>query len=167
MWPSVGKPWHPSSLIKRRVSEALERLAFLLQESCPYLLSGGQSKACYCWYYCHASSLSGADEPTAMLDPRGRREVLDTVKKMNRREGITVVHITHFMEETLEADRILLWIEEDCPKAKPEELFNGETDLNQLGLKFRSAEADSHAPFEGLDIPANILNLNDLVNILC
>ena len=161
----------PSSLIKRRVSEALERVGLSsFRNHAPYLLSGGQKqRLAIAGIIAMRPHCLVLDEPTAMLDPRGRREVLDTVKKMNRREGITVVHITHFMEETLEADRIFVMDRgKIVQSAKPEELFNGETDLNQLGLEIPVLpRLIRMLRSEGLDIPANILNLNDLVNILC
>ena len=160
-----------SSQISRRVTEALERVGLSsFRHHAPHLLSGGQKQRL---------AIAGGiamrprclvlDEPTAMLDPRGRREVLDTIQRMNRQEGVTVVHITHFMEETLEADRIVTMDRgKIVQNGKPEEIFNGETDLYQLGLEIPVLlRLNRILRSEGLDIPANILNLNDLVNILC
>lgn len=161
----------PSSSINRQVTEALERVGLSsFRNHAPHLLSGGQKQrlAIAGIIAMHPRCLV-LDEPTAMLDPRGSREVLETVKKMNRQEGITVVHITHFMEETLEADRVFVMDKGKIVQSgKPEEIFNGETDLNQLGLEVPVLpRLISILRSEGLDIPANILNLNDLVEIIC
>lgn len=160
-----------SSQISRRVTEALERVGLSsFRHHAPHLLSGGQKqRLAIAGIIAMRPRCLVLDEPTAMLDPRGRREVLDTIQRMNRQEGVTVVHITHFMEETLEADRIVTMDRGKIVKnGKPEEIFNGETDLYQLGLEIPVLlRLNRILRSEGLDIPANILNLNDLVNILC
>jgi energy-coupling factor transport system ATP-binding protein len=160
-----------SSQISRRVTEALERVGLSsFRHHAPHLLSGGQKqRLAIAGIIAMRPRCLVLDEPTAMLDPRGRREVLDTIQRMNRQEGVTVVHITHFMEETLEADRIVTMDRgKIVQNGKPEEIFNGETDLYQLGLEIPVLlRLNRILRSEGLDIPANILNLNDLVNILC
>lgn len=160
-----------SALISRRVTEALERVGLSpFRQHAPHLLSGGQKqRLAIAGIVAMRPHCLLLDEPTAMLDPRGRREVLDTVQRMNRQEGVTVVHITHFMEETLEADRIYVLDRGKIVRSgKPEEIFNGETDLYRLGLEIPVLlRLNGILRAEGLDIPANILKLNDLVNILC
>ena len=160
-----------SALISRRVTEALERVGLSpFRHHAPHLLSGGQKqRLAIAGIVAMRPHCLLLDEPTAMLDPRGRREVLDTVRGMNHQEGVTVVHITHFMEETLEADRIyVLDRGKIVQSGKPEEIFNGETDLYRLGLEIPVLlRLNGILRVEGLDIPANILKLNDLVNILC
>jgi energy-coupling factor transport system ATP-binding protein len=160
-----------SSQIPRRVAEALERVGLSsFRNHAPHLLSGGQKqRLAIAGIIAMRPRYLVLDEPTAMLDPRGRREVLDTVQSMNRQEGVTVVHITHFMEETLEADRIYAMDRgKIVHSGKPEEIFNGETNLYQLGLEIPVLlRLNGILRAEGLDIPANVLNLNDLVNILC
>ena len=76
------------------------------------------------------------DEPTAMLDPRGRIEIVNTVKKLNREKNITVVYITHYMEEAMQADRIIA-MEHGVIKmqGKPEEIFTKVKELHALGLE--------------------------------
>jgi energy-coupling factor transport system ATP-binding protein len=120
-------------VILERVNEALELVGlYPLRNHAPHLLSGGQKqRLAIAGVVAMRPRCLVLDEPTAMLDPRGRREVLETVRKMNRQEGITVVHITHFMEETLEAGRVVVMnkgnIIED---GRPEEIFNGAIDLH-------------------------------------
>ena len=80
------------------------------------------------------------DEPTAMLDPRGRIEIVNTVKKLNREKNITVVYITHYMEEAMQADRIIA-MEHGVIKmqGKPEEIFTKEKELHAMGLETQLA----------------------------
>lgn len=160
-----------SSLISRRVTEALEQvgLSFFSQHA-PHLLSGGQKqRLAIAGILAMRPRCLVLDEPTAMLDPRGRREVMETVRKMNRQEGITVVHITHFMEETLDADRIIVMYKgKIVGSGKPVEIFSGKTDLCRLGLEVPVLpRLISILRSGGLDVPEKVLNINDLVNFLC
>jgi len=158
-------------LILERVNEALELVGlFPLRNHAPHLLSGGQKqRLAIAGVVAMRPRCLVLDEPTAMLDPRGRREVLETVRRMNRQEGITVVHITHFMEETLEAGRVVVMnkgnIIED---GRPEEIFNGTIDLHSLGLEVPTVpRLVRMLRAGGLNIPENVVHVHELVSFLC
>ena len=96
--------------IRRRVDDALRTVGMYdARESAPHHLSGGQKqRIAIAGILAMQPDCIVLDEPTAMLDPKGRSEILETVKKLNRERGITVVLITHFMEEAADADRVLV-----------------------------------------------------------
>ncbi len=158
-------------LIRERVAEALEMVGLQgFARHAPHLLSGGQKQR-----LAIAGILSMRprclvlDEPTAMLDPRGRGEVMEIVRKMNRRENITVVHITHFMEETLEADRIVVMDRGRVVlSGMPVEIFSGNADLASLGLEVPTIPRLARMLREGgLQVPKEVLNVDELVSSLC
>ncbi len=160
-----------TSEILQRITEALDRVGLsAYTEHAPHLLSGGQKqRLAIAGVIAMRPRCLVLDEPTAMLDPRGRKEVLDTIHSMNRQENITVVHITHFMEEALQADRVIVMHRgEIAAMGKPETIFNGSTDLHLLGLEVppipRLAEM---LRAQGLTIPMNVLSADDLVSYLC
>jgi energy-coupling factor transport system ATP-binding protein len=105
------------------------------------------------------------DEPTAMLDPSGRREVLNTIKKLNGEEGITVVNITHFMEEAVEADRVIVMeagkiIMDD----KPIEVFSRVKELKELGLDVpQVTELAYNLYSKGFNINPRLLTVEEMV----
>jgi energy-coupling factor transport system ATP-binding protein len=158
-------------VIARRVAEALEMVGLQsLRNHAPHLLSGGQKqRLAIAGVIAMRPRCLVLDEPTAMLDPRGRREVLETVMKMNRQEGITVVHITHFMEEILEADRVIVMDRgKIVHQGTPAEIFSGELDLYSLGLEVPIIpKLIQMLRSGGLNIPAGVLNVDELVNFLC
>ncbi len=160
-----------TALMARRVAEALEMVGLQpLRNHAPHLLSGGQKqRLAIAGIIAMRPRCLVLDEPTAMLDPRGRQEVLETVKKMNSQEGITVVHITHFMEEALEADRVIVMDRgKIVHKGTPAEIFNGGIDLYSLGLEVPIIpKLIQVLRSGGLDIPAGVLNVDELVNFLC
>lgn len=100
----------PSQEMPGRIESALHAVRMAeFAESAPHLLSGGQKqRVAIAGILAMEPSIIIADEATAMLDPSGRAEVFDTVRTLNRRKGITVVWITHFMEEAAQADRVLV-----------------------------------------------------------
>lgn len=100
----------PSQEIRRRVDEALKLVGmYEFRTHAPHLLSGGQKqRVAIAGIVAMRPDCIVLDEPTAMLDPRGREEVLDTVRRLNRDYGITVVLITHHMKEASEADRVVV-----------------------------------------------------------
>ena len=108
------------------------------------------------------------DESTAMLDPRGRREVMATVERLNRENGITIISITHYMDEALHADRIFVMDKGKVVMAgTPKEIFSKPDELKELGLRLPQI---SHLANElkkaGLDIPAGIVDRNELKEII-
>ena len=100
----------PSEEIRQRVDEALKDVGmFEYREHAPHLLSGGQKqRVAIAGIVAMRPRCIVLDEPTAMLDPAGRREVLDTVHRLNRELGITVILITHHMDECIDADRLIV-----------------------------------------------------------
>lgn len=161
----------PPETIRLRVAEALEIVGLsAFSHHAPHLLSGGQKqRLAIAGVFAMQPRCLVLDEPTAMLDPRGRNEVLATVKKLNRSKGITVVHITHFMEEVLEADRIVILdqgrVIHDGP---PAEIFSGKIDLESLGLEMPPIpRVAQFLRAGGMEIPDGVLDVNQLVKVLC
>ena len=113
--------------IRQRVDEALASVGMSeYKNRAPHLLSGGQKqRVAIAGVVAMRPKVLVLDEPTAMLDPLGRKEVMDTVVKLNREEGLTIVYITHFMEEAVLADRVVVMenglIEMD---GSPREIFS-------------------------------------------
>jgi len=157
--------------IRRRVDEALA--AVNMSEyalHAPHLLSGGQKQRIgIAGVLAMKPACIVLDEPTAMLDPRGRSEVLETVCHLNKTEGITVVYITHFMEEAVRADRIIVMKNgKVIDTGTPVELFSQVEKLKQLGLDVPvSAEVALLLRQKGLDLPDNIITNESLGDALC
>lgn len=109
------------------------------------------------------------DEPTAMLDPSGRKEVMDTIKKLNKEEKITIVLITHYMEEAVNADRIYVMEDgEIVINGTPKQVFSKVDQIKALGLDVpQITELAQLLIAEGVDIPADILTVEEMVVELC
>ncbi len=156
--------------IRRRVADALalvgmERYA----QAAPHLLSGGQKQriaiAGALAMQTHALVL---DEPTAMLDPRGRSEVLSAVEKLHDEQGMTIVYITHFMEEAIAADRIVLMeAGQVVMDGTPREIFSQTERVRALGLDVPLA-ADLAARLRrgGRELPQDIVTDEELLHCL-
>lgn len=156
--------------IRERVDEALLGVEmYEYRKKAPHLLSGGQKQRI---------AIAGAvamepecivfDEPTAMLDPRGRREVLSVIKKLNEK-GITVLLITHFMEEAAQADQIVV-MDNGVVKmtGTPHEIFLRAQELKDLSLGVPPAvELGMKLRERGIDIPQDILTVDEMVRHLC
>lgn len=156
--------------IRERVDEALLGVEmYEYRKKAPHLLSGGQKQRI---------AIAGAvamepecivfDEPTAMLDPRGRREVLSVIKKLNEK-GITVLLITHFMEEAAQADQIVV-MDNGVVKmtGTPHEIFLRAQELKDLSLGVPPAvELGMKLRERGIDIPQDILTVDEMVKHLC
>jgi len=123
--------------IRRRVDAALKQVGmYELREHAPHLLSGGQKqRVAIAGVIAMEPEIIVLDEPTAMLDPQGRREVIDTVTKLCREKGMTVVLITHHMEECVDADRLIV-MSEGCIRADgtPAEVFSRVEMMDGEGL---------------------------------
>ena len=100
----------PPEEIRRRVDDALKAVGmYQYREHAPHLLSGGQKqRVAIAGVIAMETKCIVLDEPTAMLDPRGRREVMDTIQYLNREKGITIVLITHYMDEAVQAGRVVV-----------------------------------------------------------
>ena len=139
----------PPEEIRRRVDEALKQVGmYELRLHAPHLLSGGQKqRVAIAGVIAMRPRIVVLDEPTAMLDPQGRREVVSTITRLCREKGMTVVLITHHMEECIGADRLLIMSEGAiAADGSPEDVFS------QVELMQR----------EGLDVPETTQLLYDL-----
>ena len=109
------------------------------------------------------------DEPTAMLDPIGRRDVMKTIHKLNKEENITIVHITHFMNEAIDADRIIVMDNgKIIMEGTPKEIFSRVDDVRELGLDVPQVTLLAHMlKNEGIDIEDDIIKIDEMVERLC
>ena len=157
--------------IRRRVTSALKAVNMEeFRHFAPHLLSGGQKQRI---------AIAGAlamnteclvlDEPTAMLDPVGRQEVISTVQRLNQQQGITVINITHFMEEAALSDRVLVMKQGKLvQEGKPEEIFQNIEAMKKLGLDVPVAtELAYRLQKKGLPITKAITSQEALIEALC
>lgn len=156
--------------IRRRVKEALERVNMTAYaKHGPHLLSGGQKqRVAIAGILAMQSNCIVLDEPTAMLDPVGRKEVMDTISQLHK-EGITVIIITHFMEEAVQADRVVV-IDQGVLKADgtPREVFSHVKELQSLGLDVpAAAELADRLRDAGVPLPKDIITKEELGDALC
>ena len=127
----------PTAEIRRRVDDALAAVGMTeFTRHAPHLLSGGQKqRMAIAGVIAMEPECIVLDEATAMLDPAGRREVLDTVHQLNRQRGITVVHITHHMSEAEDADRVIVMNDGVVAMdGTPRDIFSRVEELRSLGL---------------------------------
>ena len=127
----------PPEEIRERVDLALEKVGMTsYRKQAPSMLSGGQKqRVAIAGVLAMKPDCIVLDEPTAMLDPTGRKEVMDTIHELNKTEGITIVLITHFMEEAVTADHILV-IDKGVLKMEgtPREIFSQAEKVTEIGL---------------------------------
>ena len=127
----------PDDELRRRVDEALELVGMSrFKRHAPHMLSGGQKqRVAIAGVLAMQPKILVMDEPTAMLDPSGRREVLNTVSRLNREQGMTVVFITHYMDEAVKADRVIVMDSGVIAmQGTPREIFPQVERLVELGL---------------------------------
>ena len=161
----------PPEEIRKRVDEALERVGMSeYKKHAPHLLSGGQKqRIAIAGILALQPKCIIFDEPTAMLDPSGRKEVLDTIIDLNRNYGITVILITHYMDEAAKADRIVVM---DKGKlildGKPRDVFSNVEKMKNIGLDFpQVTELSYELQKLGINIDTRILDVNEMVNAIC
>ncbi len=160
----------PPAEIRTRVDEALEAVGMsAFKKNAPHLLSGGQKQRI---------AIAGAiamrpqcivfDEPTAMLDPKGRKEVMKIIHQLHQ-EGITCILITHFMEEAAQADRIIILDNGHIyMDGTPREIFTDRESLKALGLNVPMAVELSYQLQDlGIALPAGIVEEEELIEALC
>lgn len=157
--------------IRRRVAEALEKVGMTeYREKAPSMLSGGQKqRVAIAGILAMHPDCIVLDEPTAMLDPRGRQEVMDTIHELNEREGISIVLITHFMEEAVTADRVLV-VERGrlAMEGTASEVFSKAETLKKIGLDVPApADLAYSLRMEGIRLADNILTDRELGDALC
>lgn len=127
----------PSEEIRRRVDAALAAVNMSeFKKHAPHMLSGGQKqRVAIAGVLAMDPDIIVLDEPTAMLDPAGRREIITTIKRLNREQGMTVVLITHYMDEAVQADRVIVMDDgRIAMEGKPKEIFPNVEKLRELGL---------------------------------
>ena len=156
--------------IRRRVDEALRDVGmYEYRDHAPHQLSGGQKqRVAIAGLLAMRPRCLVLDEPTAMLDPRGRREVLDTVLRLNRREKVTVVLITHFMNEAVQADRVVVMDRGSIVSdGAPREVFGNVSLLRSVGLDVPQAtELVDELRKCGLNLPEDVLTAEECVKVL-
>ena len=156
--------------IRSRVDKALKQVGMYdYREHAPHLLSGGQKqRIAIAGVIAMEPKCIVLDEPTAMLDPRGRREVIETVKRLNQEKGITVVLITHHMDEAAKADRVVVLHKGQVAlDGSPEQVFSQVEKLHQLGLAAPdTVELCWELRKAGFDVPLDKLESKDCAQIL-
>lgn len=157
----------PPKEIRARVDKALEIVEMTkYRNHAPHLLSGGQKqRIAIAGVLAMKPDCIILDEPTAMLDPSGRKEVMKTIKKLNSEEEKTIVHITHYMDEAVEADRIIVMEEGQIVlEGTPKEVFSQVEKVKALGLDVpQVTELAFQLRKEGINIPKDILTVEELV----
>ena len=161
----------PPEEIRRRVDEALKAVEMYdFRLNAPYKLSGGQKqRVAIAGIIAMRPQTIVFDEPTAMLDPDGRAEVTGTMLRLNKEEGLTVVNITHFMEEAVLADRVVVMDDGDIVmEGTPREIFTHVDELRALHLDVPqvteiAVRLHEKYPF----IPRDVLTIDEMVDVLC
>lgn len=160
----------PTDEIWNRVDKALEAVGMAMyRKNSPNRLSGGQKqRVAIAGVMAMEPKCIVLDEPTAMLDPIGRREVIKTVHELNKEKGITIILITHHMDETIDADKIFV-----CDKGKialsgtPREVFSNVEQIEGFGLEVPVATKLAYLLREkGIDIPKDIISREELVDFV-
>ena len=160
----------PPLEIRQRVDEALKAVGmYQFREHAPHLLSGGQKqRIAIAGVLAMKPRCVVLDEPTAMLDPIGRREVLDTIKKLNRESGVTVVLITHHMDEAAQADRLIVMSGgKVVADGAPQEVFQRVEELKAVGLTVpETVSLLYELRKEGVDLPLDALTVEECAQAL-
>ena len=160
----------PSGEIRERVDEALAAVGMTgYAHHAPHLLSGGQKqRVAIAGVLAMRPECIVLDEPTAMLDPVGRKEVLDTIRRLNREAGITVVLITHHMDEAAQADRLIVMHDGHImADGRPEQVFQNVDGLRSLGLEVPDPVALLYELRQsGVDVPLTALTVDGCAEVL-
>ena len=157
-------------MIRLRVDQALKQVGmYEFREHAPHLLSGGQKqRIAIAGVIAMEPECIVLDEPTAMLDPQGRREVLQTIRKLNRENGITVVLITHHMDEAAQAQRVVVLNKgEIALDGTPEQVFSQVEKLYDIGLSTpETVELCYQLNKKGFDLSLDKLTIEDCAQTL-
>ena len=160
----------PSAEIRERVNAALAAVGMTdYARHAPHLLSGGQKqRVAIAGVLAMRPRCIVLDEPTAMLDPVGRKEVLDTIRRLNREQNITVVLITHHMDEAAQADRLIVMHDGHIvADDKPELVFQNVDGLRSLGLEVPEPVALLYELRQaGVDVPLTALTVDECAVVL-
>ena len=157
--------------IRKRVDSALEDVGMSeYKKNAPHLLSGGQKqRVAIAGILAMSPKYIILDEPTAMLDPSGRREVIDTLIKLNKEEGKTIILITHYMEEAAISDRVVVMEDGNMVlSGTPREVFSQVDKIKGLGLDVpQVTELAYELKKDGFDISGEVLNIEEMVKEIC
>lgn len=159
------------SEIRKRVDKSLKEVnMYEYRKHAPHLLSGGQKqRVAIAGIIAMRPKIIILDEPTAMLDPSGREEVMKTIRQLNEEYNITIVHITHFMEEAVQGDRIVVMEEgkiiiDDTPR----NVFKNVELLKSIGLDVPQVTELAHELIkDGVPLDEGILNIDEMVEAIC
>jgi energy-coupling factor transport system ATP-binding protein len=161
----------PREEIRRRVDEALADVAMSdYAQHAPHMLSGGQKqRIAIAGIIAMRPKIIVMDEPTAMLDPSGRREVMETILKLKREEGITVILITHFMEEAVLADEVVVMDQgKIVDRGQPREVFSKVEQLKAIGLDVPPmTELAKLLEDGGLKLSRQMITIEEMAEALC
>ena len=156
--------------IRKRVDESLKAVGmYEFKNSTPHHLSGGQKqRIAIAGMIALRPDCLILDEPTAMLDPKGRAEIVDTVMKLNKEKGITVVLITHYMEEAENADRVLVMNDGVIiADGTPKEIFKNVEMLKGVGLDVpQTTELLYALNKNGMAVPTNVLSVEETAQVI-
>ena len=159
-----------SAEIRRRVDASLRQVGmYEYREHAPHLLSGGQKqRIAIAGIIAMEPGCIVLDEPTAMLDPRGRREVMDTIEALNKEKGITVILITHHMDEAARAQRVVVLHEGNiAADGTPQQVFSQVELLHRIGLAAPETVELCHELNQlGADLPLDRLSPEECAQIL-
>ena len=159
-----------SPMIRHRVDNALKQVGmYHYRTHAPHLLSGGQKqRIAIAGVIAMEPKCIVLDEPTAMLDPKGRREVMETVARLNREKGITVVLITHHMDEAAKADRVVVLHKgKVTADGTPKEVFTQVELLHSIGLAApETVELCWELNKQGFDLPLDGLDVTECAQVL-
>ncbi len=165
----------PQPEMMPRINAALQAVNMMdFAEHAPHMLSGGQKqRVAIAGILAMEPSVIIADEATAMLDPSGRKDVLDTIRTLNREKGITVVWITHFMEEAAQADRVVVASKGSIVlSGTPREVFSQVDTLRELHLDVPPMTALAHAlASAGMPVSSSVMTVDEMteevLRLLC
>lgn len=161
----------PREEMRKRIDSSLETVSMkkYLKHS-PHMLSGGQKqRVAIAGVLAMKPECIVLDEPTAMLDPTGRKEVIQTITRLNKEENITIVLITHYVDEAAKADRVIVMndgvVEMD---GTPKDILTNVEKMEQYGLDSpQTTRLAKSLINKGVNLPDNILTINELIDSLC
>ena len=161
---------HSPDVIRQEVDEALKAVdMYEFRKSTPHRLSGGQKqRIAIADIIAMKPDCIVLDEPTAMLDPKGRAEIISTIKKLNHDNGITVILITHFMEEAVDADRVIVM---DSGKivadSTPKNIFSNIKLLKEVGLDVpQTTELLYRLKSGGMNISTDVISIEESAQLI-
>ena len=157
--------------IRKIVDDSLKKVdMYEYRKHAPHLLSGGQKqRVAIAGVLAMKPKCIVFDEPTAMLDPKGRKEVMEQINELNSKYGITIVLITHYMDEAAQADRIVI-IDDGklVMEGTPRKIFSNVEKVKSLGLDVpQVTELAYELSKEGIHLQTDVLNVDEMVEALC